>query len=115
MLFEENENNFIWFSIKISELHGNAEIRTIQAKQIKDNSSVSGMSNKETLSLIQTALQPEIEKRLEARRNMDRIAMETLLKLSHSPSSTNQVSVDKKNNTLGQKSNHEDTNKDSKL
>ena len=49
------------------------------------------MSTKETISLIQTALQPEIEKRLESRRNMDRLAMEALLKFSHPPSSTNQI------------------------
>ena len=73
------------------------------------------MTNKETISLIQTALQPEIERRLEARRNMDRIAMDTLLKLTHSPSSSNQVSADKRTRTLGQKSNKEDTNKDSNL
>ena len=47
------------------------------------------MSTDETLSLIQTALQPEIEKRLESRRNLDRIAMEALLKFTQPPSSTN--------------------------
>ena len=49
------------------------------------------MSTKETISLIQTALQPEIEKRLESRRNMDKLAMEALLKFSRPPSSTNQM------------------------
>ena len=57
----------------------------------KEESSSSGMSTKETISLIQTALQPEIEKRLESRRNIDRLAMEALLKFSHPPSSTNQI------------------------
>ena len=102
--------------MKISESQGNTKLRASQLKEIKNNpSSLPAMTNKETISLIQTALQPEIEKRLEARRNMDRIAMDTLLKLTHSPSSTNQVSADKRTQPLGHKSNKEDTNRDSNL
>ena len=49
------------------------------------------ISSNETISLIQSALQPEIERRLEARRNMDKLAVETLIKFSDQHLRTNQV------------------------
>ena len=50
-----------------------------------------GISSNETISLIQSALQPEIERRLEARRKMDKVAMETLIRFSDSHRRTSQV------------------------
>ena len=76
------------------------------------------MSTDETLSLIQTALQPEIEKRLESRRNLDRIAMEALLKFSQPPSSTNPregFSDDEKQDNQCDENDEEDANSKSKL
>ena len=49
------------------------------------------ISTNETISLIQSALQPEIERRLEARRNMDKFAVETLIKFSDQHLRTKQV------------------------
>jgi hypothetical protein len=58
---------------------------------IETQSPVSTISNSETISLIQSALQPQIERRLDARRKMDRLAIQTLIQFSDSHSRTNQA------------------------
>lgn len=85
---------------------------------ITEKEKSSGMSTDETLSLIQTALQPEIEKRLESRRNLDRIAMEALLKFSQPPSITNtrdRESDEDREETQCDENNKEDTDSKPKL
>ena len=60
-------------------------------KKLKGTLMLPDISSNETISLIQSALQPEIERRLEARRNMDKLAVETLIKFSDQHLRTNQV------------------------
>ena len=56
-----------------------------QSKESEKNSSrLPNISSNQTISMIQTALQPEIEKRLDARRKMDKLALEALLLFSDS-------------------------------
>ena len=68
-----------------------SSIQKNAVETIETQSTISTISNSETISLIQTALQPEIERRLEARRKMDRLAMQTLIQYSDLHSRTNQV------------------------
>jgi len=67
-------------------------LKKTQLNKTEDSASnLTGISSNDTISLIQSALRPEIEKRLEARRKMDRLAMEALIQFSDSHPSTNQV------------------------
>ena len=60
-----------------------------QSKESEKNSSrLPNISSNQTISMIQTALQPEIEKRLDARRKMDKLALEALLLFSDSNQSS---------------------------
>ena len=58
------------------------ETRGIPPILQNQKSEISNISKSATISMIQTALQPEIERRLDLRRQMDRLAVKTLLNLS---------------------------------
>ena len=87
---------FICYQIIIncifSDHHGEtSSIHKKSVETIETQSPISTISNSETISLIQSALQPEIERRLEARRKMDRLAMQALIQFSDPHSRTNKA------------------------
>ena len=56
--------------------------RTVNDDIKPNEAPLPSISSEETISLIQSALGPEIERRMEARRQMDIVAMETLVQFS---------------------------------
>ena len=56
--------------------------RTVKDDIETNKAPLPSISSEETISLIQSALGPEIERRMEARRQMDIVAMETLVQFS---------------------------------
>ena len=56
--------------------------RTVKDEIETSKAPLPSISSEETISLIQSALGPEIERRMEARRQMDIVAMEALAQFS---------------------------------